>query len=251
MKDIFEKIGLSEFFAHICPGVILFSSFALWIEPQKIAAFLGKPIPGQEFLAVVFILIFCYTFGLIVASWSSRGADLYIRKKRRLQAFKNIKNRKGKILKGVLWVIHGLPEPRSHPSLVETKLRIAEDLQKYSGLQGLSLFETAWDWLVLYRTIMTDRVSDRGRFILTEADSIHRRFLFCQGVALAFLLVAVQTLIRFVLLSVPLNNPFTSNNHFWLVVITSLGAFASFCLRNVAGRLWEHELILTTSLTQL
>jgi hypothetical protein len=248
VKEIFEKVGLSEFFAYVCPGVILFSSLALWVRPQAITDFFGNSIIGHEFLIIIFILIFCYTLGLIVASWSSGGGNLYIRLKRR---GRTLKTRKDMVLQWLLWIPHGLPEPRSNASTVEGSLRMAEDLQGYSGLQGLSLFETPWDWLVLYRIVMTDRVGDQGRSILTEADSIHRRFLFCQAVAFAFFLVATQSFIRYLLLDTCLNNLFPSISPLGLVVITLLGGFTSFGLRNVAGRWWEHELVLTSSISQI
>jgi len=39
MKEVLEKIDLGEFFAYICPGVIIFSSLALWIDIPKIVGF--------------------------------------------------------------------------------------------------------------------------------------------------------------------------------------------------------------------
>jgi hypothetical protein len=246
MKEILEKIGLSEFFAYICPGAILLFSLTLWLDPEKIAKFLGESFVKQQIVTAIFLLIFSYTLGLIISWWSISGADLFIRKKRRPQALQ----RKEKVLTGLLWVFHGLPEPRSNPSIVEAKLKMAEALEKYSGLQGLSLIETPWDWLVLYRTFMAGRVGDRGKHILMEADFIHRRFLFSQGVALAFFLLAVQSFIRLLILLTPLNDSFPSIGLPWLVVIILLGASTSFGLRQVAGRWWEEELFLTSSFTQ-
>jgi len=131
-----------------------------------------------------------------------------------------------------------------NPSIVEANLRIAEDSQRYSGLQGLSLFEAPGDRLVLYRTFMADRVGDRGKTILAEAESTHRRFLFCQGVALAFFLLALHSLSRLLLrVFTPWDTSFPSIHSVWLVVITILGALVSFGLRIVAGRWWEYELV--------
>ena len=151
----------------------------------------------------------------------------------------------------VLRIFHGLPEPHSNPSIVEAKLRIAEDLHRYTGIQSLSLIATSWDWLVLYRIIMAERLGNLGRAILMEAAGIHRRFLFSQGVALVFLLLASQSIIRIIVLLTPINDFFPSISPPSLVVITVFGAFTSFGLRIIAGNWWEEEFLLTCSLAQL
>ena len=247
MKEILEKIGLSEFFAYVFPGGILLVSLILWVDMKELQGFLGETIVKQNFVVATFILVFSYTLGLIVASWSSSGADLYIRMKRRPQAIRQER----RALRVLLWVFHALPDLRFNRSTVEAHLKITEDLTRYSGLQRLSLYESPWDRLVLYRTVMADRVGERGRTILTEADAVHRRFLFSQGVALAFLLLAVQALLRLFLLLTSSDSFFPSAKPFWLVVIVAIGVSASFGLRIAAGRWWEYEFLLTSALTRL
>ena len=66
MKEILEKFGLSEFFAYICPGVILLSSLALWKWPDFTSDFWK-----QQAVVLLLGFILSYILGLILASFCS------------------------------------------------------------------------------------------------------------------------------------------------------------------------------------
>jgi hypothetical protein len=253
MKELIEKVGISELFAYLCPGLILLLSLRFWIEPKKMDE-IFREIIKQDLILVILVLILSYTLGLIVASWSNRGAALYYRLKGRIKVSRQISNDCYLFQNIALWLIgfmHWLPQFRVNASVVANNLRIAQDLDELVRLQGLSSLDIPWDRLVIYRTIMAGRVGEKGKTILTEADSIHRRFLFALGVAMALFLLAFQSLIRLILSMTPWNASLPHIPVIWLVVIAFLAGLTSYSLRIVAGRWWEQELILTSSLTQL
>ena len=142
-------------------------------------------------------------------------------------------------------------QPQINRFIAEGNLKITDDLSDLAHLQGLSILEIPWDRLVIYRTIIADWMGEKGKYILTEAESVHRRFLFSLGVAMALSLLTLQSLIRLILCISPLCNSLPSCPLGLLVLITLLGELTSFRLRVVAGRWWEEELILTVSLAHL
>ncbi|MAE40881.1 MAG: hypothetical protein CML07_08200 [Psychrobacter sp.] len=117
-----------------------------------------------------------------------------------------------------------------------------------------------WDWPAIHRAFMVDEAREKGESVLTEADNLHRRFLFCMGVALAVFLLAVESLFRLILLLLgrtlresvftSWDNTLPPINHIWLVAITIFGLWASFELRQIAIRMWELETYLTVSLVR-
>lgn len=258
MKDILEKFGLSEVFAYLCPGVILVSSSALWAAPS-LDKLLGSKLEKYPLVVVLILIVVCYALGLIVTFWGSNGADRYVRAHR-------VRKWRGSTLRErlTLWrlrFLHGLPFPLENEATVEANLRISQDLTRYAGLPGLSALESPWDRLSLYRTVMTDRLGDGASAILAEADATHRRFLFALGVALALLLVTLQSVLLFVLSSLRGVRTLSLwiaksglphvDERLALFFLAGLGLLASLLLRRVAGRLWEQEFLLTSSLTRI
>jgi len=257
MKDILEKFGLSEFFAYLCPGAILVCSSALWAAPG-LNDLLGSKLEKHPLVVVLLLVVVCYALGLIVTFWGSSGAHRYVRahRVRRLCSSK-LRERL------TFWPLRfccGIPVPVDNEATVEGHLRMSQDLTRYAGLPGLSALETPWDRLSLYRTVMTDRLGKGASAILSEADAIHRRFLFAVGVALALFLVALQSGLL-ALSSLHGVRPFSVwiaqlglphlDQRLALFLLATLGILASILLRRVAGRLWEQELLLTCSLTRI
>jgi len=247
MKELFEKIGLSEFFSYVCPGVILLSSLTFWIWPDFKSEFWK-----QQVLVTFLGFVFSYMLGLVLASFNDMAQVRYPCSARREQR---------KLLRHIRAMLIRLfcrfPSPQYNPSIVQANLSIAEDLERLSGLAGLSNLATPWDRLLIYRTLKNDQVGKRCKAVLSEASNLHRRFRFCMGMALAIFLLAVQSLIRLILLilghffpdsiitywnmTLPIDYP-------WLIVISIVGIWASVELRHVAIRMWELERYLTASL---
>ena len=172
-----------------------------------------------------------------------------------------VNKRRGFLIHIGVWVIRLLyrfPSPRITPSIVEANLRITDDLDRLSGLRGLSNYASPWDLLLLYRTLKADEVGEKHGFVLTEADNLHRRFLFCMGAALAIFLLGIQSFIRLILLILgdffresviaSWNQNLPLRSYPWLVVITIVGLWASVKLYEVAIRMLELEGCLTASL---
>jgi hypothetical protein len=151
-------------------------------------------------------------------------------------------------------------------------LQISESIDKYAGVPGLSLLQNPWEMLATYRTIMSTRLGAKVLPILTEAQWVHRRLLFALGVALAVLIVGLQAIVRLLLFvlanSLPLASKWLALRLEWpslvmwieslphtsaptLIAIGILGLASSYGLRKIAGRMWEYELLLTSSLKQL
>ncbi len=256
MKDILQKFGPSELFAYLCPGAILVCSSALWAAPG-LNTLLGSKLEKHPLVVVFMLIVVCYALGLIVTFWGSSGADKFVRAHR-------IRELCGSKLRErlTLWwlrFLHGIPLPLANEATVEANLRISQDLTRHAGLPGLSALESPWDRLTLYRTVMADRLGEGASAILSEADATHRRFLFAVGVALALLLVTLQSILLFALSYLrgvqPLSRwiaqaglPHVDER---LLLLAGLGLLASLLLRRVAGRLWEQELLLTCCLTRI
>lgn len=243
MKEILEKFGASEFFAYICPGVILLTSLALWTELH-----FGSLFWKQQALVIILVLIISYILGLMLASFNDRAQAHY----------PHPTSGRGRVCQGWQSAIR-LPDrfpasPSFARAIVEANLVVAQDLERLSGISGLSSFASPWDRLVIYRALKAGRVGDKGLSILVAADTYHRRCLFCMGMALALLLVAIQSLLRFLLLILPCilgswHSAFPPVSSSWLIVLGLFGVWASFELRQVAIRLWGLERYLTASLS--
>lgn len=248
MKEILEKFGLSEFFAYICPGLLLLSSLALWKRPDFTSDFWK-----QQAVVLLLGFILSYILGLILASFNHIAWTRYPRLNQEYQG-----GFLGKLRRGMNLLLYHLPLPRSTDSIAEASLRIADDLVRLSRIGGLSSLADPLEWLSVYRTLVADEVGEKRKAVLTEADTLHRRCLFCTGVALAVYLTAIQALIRLILYlsgKAFVESIFTSWNKtlplispFWLAAITIFGLWASFELRQVAIRMWELERYLTASL---
>ena len=236
MKEVLEKFGLVEFFAYICPGLILLTSLALWTRLN-----FDAPFWKQEALVIVLVLILSYILGLILASFNDMSQRQYHRSI------------------GAIRILYSFPSPRFTPSVVQANLTIAEDLERLAGGGGLSSLASPWDRLVIYRALVASRLGDRGKAILAEADILHRRFRFAMGVALAVFLVAIQSFFRLILVVLGFfldailtwNSMLPSVSPILLLCITAIGLWASFELRRFAIRMWELERYLSSSLSNI
>lgn len=260
MKDLLEKLDLVEFFAYLCPGIIILSSIVLW-RPNLTAVF-GEEVAKHEVLVIIILLVVSYALGVMIASWSGAGADYYVR------TYKNQQKQPAGWRRPAWWVIllfHWLPVPQSGRALVEKQLQISEALELHTGLQGLPILQNPWERLATYRILVSGKVGDKGRPILTEAEWVHRRLLFALGVALALLLLFLQATLRLLLLGFHKLKLFTLGpedftswvdslpaiNVLTLLIIAAFSLTASFGLRRIAARWWQYELLLTCSLIRL
>jgi hypothetical protein len=243
MKEVLEKFGISEVFAYLPSGGLLIASYLFWLPPPDV------PKEGwQSFALSAFLVVLAYTLGLLVATWSTEGAAFYLFRlhvrpsveRAWWRALTEARKWPGTVFDGLVWLFHWLPP------LPYSDLQIASEFPSRTGRIGLSQFlRTPWGSLTFYRTLVADAVSERDKSVLAEAETVHRHILFAEGVALAFLLLALQASARLVchwalpeeaLPRVP-----------WpaLVGLLVLGVGASFGLRMVAGRWWETEYTLT------
>jgi len=254
VKDLIDKFGLNEVLAYLCPGVFLLGSLALWLRPD-FAPLVGDKLATNAVVVGTLLLVAAYAVGLMGAAWSGQGARAYLRRAARKACKASVPKAKFSLralLWPLLWSFHWIPSPCVNRSVVDGQLRIAEGLATFGGLQGLTRLENPWDRLAIFRTIVCGRVASRGLPILAEAEAVHRRLLFALNMALVFLLIALQALVRLVFYTLSwvhlLGLPDVPIGVLWVLVV--LGIAASFGLRYVAARWWEQELLLTCSLTR-
>ena len=262
MKDILERFDLNEFLAYVCPGVIVLASLTFWYRPNFENSFWK-----QEFLLVSLGLILSYTLGWILAAYNLMAIVRYRRasgiRKRTLPI---------RILTGVKRAIFVFSSPGISPSMLEANLKIEEGLEKISKDIGLPILKDRSvlpaDRPVAYRRLVTGRVGHIGEYISLHADYYHKRFLFSIGMAVALLILSIQSLLRLVadvldaidstsqvigLLSfsnnqwLPIKPDWFMAPH-WSIVISIVGLLIGFELRQVAIRMWELERYLTASL---
>lgn len=259
MGDLLEKFGLTEFFAFLCPGVVVGTSALLWINP-KLSNLLGKELADQQVVVGLLLLVASYTVGMVVSSFGTGGSYLYLRNKRKID---------GGVGSNGLWrqmilylsmiplVLFWIPDPklstRANRSIIEANLRISEDLETFGGLQGQVVARSQWDLLSTYRAVMSGRVGEVGRPIVAELEAMHRRVLFALGVSAALLILAVVAVSKIFLPFALLQfgwSPQPPEIGFPSLLAIAIGAtLGCFLLRLVAGHWWLAELFLTRALT--
>lgn len=262
MKDILEKLGLTEFFAYLSPGAIVLCSFALWGKP-RLGSIIGSELAKQQCVVVALLLILCYMLGMIVSLWGCAGARQYVAMHGRKRARYMVHGTLNRLTWGWLYAFHRLPLPASDPWLVGREINIALTLREQVGLEKLSKRLTPWDWLTTYRSLMSEKAGGGPDRVVADAESAHRRLLFCLGVSLAVSLIALQSFAKLGLLVVlTLSSSDVSRTETWamsntdwinvlpLAAMTVVGVLISFGLRQAAGQWWERELILTCSLAK-
>ena len=253
MKELIDRFGLNELLAYLCPGLFLLASVPMWIKPS-FGALVGDKLAESPAVIAPVLLILAYATGLLVAAWAGHGANTYARRaagrKHRLPSARWWTRFGGRLPWCYLWGVHSMPLPRFNPSIVRAHLKVSILLAEYSGLQGLTGMESPWDRLAIFRAVVSGRVSPQGVPILAEAETVHRRLLFALSMALVSLIVAFEALVRLVAahtwLSARLPLPPMPAGLVWTLLIGGVAASAG--LRWVAGRWWQHELLLTCSL---
>jgi hypothetical protein len=248
MKEYLEKIGVSDFFAYICSGLILLASFAVWKLPD-----FGSAFWKQQAVVILLGVILSYTIGQIIASWVDKAWARY-----------NRQDRLANLRRVLMKLFCSAPPHRLQASVIEASLRITQDLEQLSHSGGLSNKVAPWDRLTIYRALKVDQLGPKVQVAVAEAENFQRGFLFSIGMAVAIRLVAVQSLIRFAILAgfsfVQLRSfswyhiwQATSSlltGSVWLVILSILCFWASDQLRQIGIRMWEGEIYLTASLTE-
>jgi hypothetical protein len=263
-EDAVRHLGWTELFAYLCPGAITLLSIALWTRPD-LADVLGVELGNNEFVTTIAFLLIAYAIGLMIATFSEAGANRYwIARLRRTAQGKN-KTQSKQTLKvnALYWAFLAfffwLPQWRllseSVPEFVQERVRLQVELDR-CGLRGLSRGLTQWTIMATYRMIVAERLPHPAKLLFREAESVHRRRLFALGVATAFMLVALQVVVKMSLgvfglaPSSPVTRwlgPLVQKPSLPFILLALTAAAASFGLRYVAGRLWEYESLLTCS----
>ena len=253
MKELIDRFGLNELLAYLGPGLFLLASVPMWIKPNFGALF-GDKLAESPVVVAPMLLILAYAVGLIISAWAGYGANAYARQAGARRHTARTPHPWLRFMDALRWnylrCFHQIPLPRANPSIVRAHLRVCAGLAEYAGLQGLTGLESPWDRLAMFRAIVAGRVSPQGGPILAEAEAVHRRLLFALSMALVALIVALEATARIVVVHTRLAGylplPPMPPALVWTLLI--LGVAASVGLRRVAGRWWEHELLLTCSL---
>jgi len=261
MKEILERVGLVDLFAYLCPGIIVLLSFTLWLNLEL------KSEPWKQqvvVLAAVFLL--SYAIGIVLSS------SVVERWLARIRARGTLTHPTG--FTGWIGWLGPFPAPRVTPEMVEVNLRINEEVGRLIGVPGMARLVTPWEFLVLYRTLMAQRLGKAAKSLLAEAEAFHRRFRFCSGVSLACVVVVVQAAVRLILgiiqgvartygYCMPAGPPKLSPevirvlpcplydvSLWFLLALMLFGTIAAVGLRHVGNHMWELERYLTFSLSQ-
>src|SRR5258708_30536244 len=122
MKDILGRVGITEFFTLIGPGIFLLLSLALWLPPDALGKLLVEGAKSLDSIALALVAaLVAYTLGQVVsvvAIQSTLFRDYYStftdREKRRVF---------GLFYSGLLWLLQGtfdraLTDPNNVQSLL-------------------------------------------------------------------------------------------------------------------------------------
>ena len=230
-----------DFFAYICPGAILLLSLLFWFKPN-----FEYPIFQKEFILVFLLLIVSYVLGLIIELYnclSEQSASSFFSPRR---------PRNDRINQIVTDLAIRFSE-----NLDDLELELFESSEELAFLGVLSNLDRSWERLFVYRTLMSDRLGDKGKTIIAEANNLRRRFLFSWGLALTLRVLALQALVRLLI--------FAIGNNYWdflkqwdsslpniapnILFSIAVGAFLlSFAMQLVANRFYNLEIYLTACL---
>jgi len=259
VKEVLERFGLIELFGYLSPGVILLFSFTLWIKPE-FSRLLGQELANQQFIIGSSLLVLAYALGMVIAWFSSAGSDLYLR----VTDAGTILNQIGgswlrrmyvTVSRWLLFPFFRIAVPEGgttlgKDSLTERKIEISEDLRRFTHIQGLSVLESQWDLLAIYRIVVSDVAGEKATPLIAEAESVHSRMLFAMGVSLTLWLIVIQLILSLVFSLYSWSDQLPDIAMPLAISMIILGVLGSFGLRWVASRWWQYELILTCRLSQ-
>jgi hypothetical protein len=196
-------------------------------------------------------LVAAYGLGVLLLEWADRGAFSYIQA-RVLPMTSRARTLRARLARAghlrVLYVFHGMPLPRIELSYVELQIKMFERIESAGGVYGLPEMWSPWDKMETYRTLLRRAGSER-ELVLDAATDVHGRLLFCLGMSVASVLTAAQALTSWL---VQWRQPSWASEEvsptvLLCVVLVSIASTVG--LRFAAGRYWEHELVLTASVS--
>ena len=268
MKELVNKYNLIDFFVSLFPGAILCLSLLFWLDPKFESSFWGKEFLVQ-FLVIFLLLLFPYILSSILNSYSRiYNGIIHNRIYNRIVARSSRKwwwwllKIINKFLDLILDFFSIKNSKKIEIMIIELKMQISENIDDISDklpakieswmLSGLS----SWDWLQICRILLANYTKDNYEYILAEAESLHRRFLFSMDISLALSLIGLQALLRliiftlsiFLLLFERLHETLPNVNIFFLVVIAVISFWSSFEMRRIANNMYFRELYLIACL---
>ena len=243
-KKQLERLGVADVLTILCPGAVLLTSAALWLpladsESRRKLKDLSDSVPASFLLLLV-----SYAIGLVLNGWAAQGFVKFVE-----LSSGGMRNTAGltRLLIAsrfcVTAALHGRRFMVSRETDVDARFKIYEIIRKRYGESVVSLLDPN-NFLYVFRVLVWCVVREKEEVALNEADALFRRRGFAQGVALAAMLVALQSGIELLLVWTwrPAHDATLTTI---LVGVLGVGLASSLLLRNVARRLHSDERIFT------
>jgi hypothetical protein len=252
VEKILDRFSLGHLLSVIAPGLVALAAVFLRLGWDA-TNLLGSHLASSPPVAASFLVILAYGLGLVFLECAHAGAKLYLGL--RLRRMAGVGFYRGAVIRMYLdryllepiklicaSLAFGIPLPRMIRSFVEIQMMMNEFNESVSGVYGLGRISSPFATLELFRLLVSRRKLEDTDKILEHASEVHNRLLFALSISL------VLTLIGFVA-SFDFTLDFLRTRHVsGSVALALVAGLGSYCLRLIASRCWEVELILASSL---
>lgn len=260
MKEILDRIGITDLFAYLLPGVLVLSSTLLWTRPEP-ELFIGSDLASQPLIVGAFIVIAAYLSGMVIY-WASTWLLNYYRLKQIAIFEGSSRLNPNRIYRRVVIVLFWLLIPvfRSSTDEQERTVKLYFKISKALPADETELMTMGnpWDMYALIRSLATHRLGSRANDLIEEAKMTHARMLFAYGTALAFWLIALQVTLRIIIwvliwgLQIEATGPDLPYHGGSAFIAVALSAgLTSLIFKGLGDRCWYQETLLTLRIAEI
>lgn len=242
-KNVLERLGFADILTRLCPGAVLLASVAIWLPLCDLASRNKLEELVNSTPASFLLLLISYAMGLVLNGWAAQG---FVKSVELYSGLANYKGA-GRVLPlarlAIAAILHGRRFKTSQEADVAARFQIYEFIRTRYGESVVNVLNPN-SFLYVFRVLVWCIAREREEVSLNEADALFRRRGFAEGVALAAMLVALESLIELLLIW----RWRLAHSMTWIIILLGILAAsvaASLLLRNVAWRLHSDERIFT------
>lgn len=238
-------VGPNEVLSVLAPGAMAMLSAGIWVPREGWHGLLSAPHEPSVLITSAFVLV-SYGVGLILNAWAVQGWLTYVNAVELMP----LRRLPSKVCASVvlipLTILFGCRYRLDHGQDPEIMLRMYAFVRKNCG-EAVSLDLRLFDVFHFVRTFCWDSLQATRARMLSEADLLYRRRLFCHVVGLALVLGSLQIALRLAQRHLMTPEMWSAYDTI-LVGILVVGALGSIALRSVSFRLLRQEATYTYAL---
>lgn len=244
MDKLLDKAQISDLLGLLAPGYLVVALVQL-VTPELAPTRVVIAVSRSELLLTVSSLIAAYVAGMILNAAVNVGTRQYILDRMTSDSAANnpeIRLAPPKIRYFMVNLLFWMPLPRFDQSIVAVFMRISGVIEQASRVKDSIDVLGPWEQLELYRVYMASGAAREAMCLMDAAERLHSRLLFALAVSLVASFAAFAAVIS---CAVTLMSGTLDSRPMFFFGAWSI---TSYMLRLIAGRLWEHELLLVASM---